>query len=337
MFLLESRPLGYEGAGLLYSYRICLLMNVMTLPLVRRSQASGMWLLSSLIGVLGLVWVQYDLDHRQDIELAKIDDLAHLPRGEYLKPTLLGYHHLVADILWLRTLQVLGKNANTAKEYDWLYHALDVITTLDPQYDYIYRMAGITMTELANLPELSNRLLKKGLQSPSHTWHIPYLMAYNYYFYLGDVEQAAHYARLAAQVPGGPPWLLNMATQMSAHAGHPEFALNFLRSMHQQAEDPRIKESLENHIKEVIIERDIRLLDPITAQFYQREHRYPKRVEELLTKGYVNVLPQEPFGGSYLMEEETGRITSSTHPTRLKMYKAPGSGWPKIRGSYREE
>lgn len=284
-----------------------------------------------------VVWLPQCLDQRRDPVLAKIEDLTHLPKGNYLKPTLLGYHHLGADILWLRTLQVLGKTANTSKEYDWLYHALDVITTLDPQYDYIYRIAGITMTELANQPELSNRLLEKGLLALPDKWAIPYMMTYNYYFYVGDVEQAAHYARLAAQVPGGPPWLLNMATQMSAHAGHPEFALNFLRSMHQQAEDPRIRESLENHIKEVTIERDIRLLEPIAAQFYQREHRYPKRVEELLTKGYVNALPQEPFGGSYLMEEETGRITSSTHPTRLKMYKAPGSGWPRIRGSYREE
>ena len=32
--------------------------------------------------------------------------LAQLPRGEYLKPALLGYHHLGADFLWLRLLQV---------------------------------------------------------------------------------------------------------------------------------------------------------------------------------------------------------------------------------------
>ncbi len=283
------------------------------------------------------IWLQQALDQRRDPVLAKIEDLAHLPKGEYLKPTLLGYHHLGADILWLRTLQVLGKHANTAKEYDWLYHALDVITTLDPQYDFIYKVAGITMTELANQPELSNKLLEKGLAAVPDKWGIPYLMAYNYYFYIGDVEKAAYYARIAAQVPGGPPWLMNMATQMSAHAGRPEFALNFLLSMHQQTEDPRIKESLENHIKEVIIERDIQSLETVVAQFHQREHRYPKQVGELHAKRYLTALPQEPFGGSYLIEEDTGRITSSTHPIRLKMHKAPGSGWPKIRGSYREE
>jgi tetratricopeptide (TPR) repeat protein len=283
------------------------------------------------------VWVQQTLDQRRDPVLAKIEDLAHLPKGEYLKPTLLGYHHLASDILWLRTIQVLGKGANTAKEYDWLYHALDVITTLDPQYDFIYRVAGITMTELANRPELSNRLLEKGLAAVPQRWDIPYLMAYNYYFYLGDVERAAHYARLAAQAPDGPPWLLNMATQMSAHAGNPEFALQMLRRLYEQQNDPRIKESLEQHIKEVIIERDIRSLEPVVARFYASEHRYPAQLSELVTKGYLPGVPPEPFGGSYLIEEETGRISSSAHVGRLRMYREPGSGWPRIRGSYRDE
>lgn len=287
--------------------------------------------------VAAAILLQQVLDQRRDPLLEKINDLAHLPKGEYLKSTLLGYQHLAADILWIRTLQVLGKNANTAKEYDWLYHALDVITTLDPQYDYIYRVAGITMTELANLPELSNRLLEKGLQSPSHTWHIPYLMAYNHYFYLADVERAAHYARVAAETPSGPPWLVNMATQMSAHAGTPEFALGFLHSMHRQTEDQRIKESLEERIKEVTIERDLRSLESLIQKFHEKEHRYPATLPELVTKRYVATLPEEPFGGSYVIEEDTGRITSSTHPVRLKMHKAPGSGWPKIRGSYRDE
>lgn len=290
-----------------------------------------------LLLLAGMVGLQQMLDQRRDPLLSKIEDLAHLPKGEYLKPTLLGYHHLAADFLWLRTIQVLGKGANTASEYEWLYHALDVITTLDPHYDFVYRVAGITMTELANRPELSNRILEKGLAAVPDRWGIPYLMAYNYYFYLGDVEKAAKYARVAAEVPGSPSWLLNMVTQMSAQAGNPEFALSFLLHLYRQQDDPRIKESLEIHIKEVMIERDIRLLEPLVDQFYHRERNYPKQLGELVVNGYVRSLPQEPFGGSYVIETDTGRITSSTHPSRLKMYKEPGSGWPKIRGSYREE
>ena len=86
-------------------------------------------------GILLLVcvgWLQGELDRRQDRTVGQIEGLAQLPKGEYLKPALLGYHHLGADILWLRLLQVVGNKRNSSDEYEWMYHALDVITTLDP-------------------------------------------------------------------------------------------------------------------------------------------------------------------------------------------------------------
>ncbi|MFO0775793.1 MAG: hypothetical protein U0172_14120 [Nitrospiraceae bacterium] len=271
------------------------------------------------------VFVQSSLDQRNDLASTKVDDLANLPKGQYLRPALLGYHHIGADVLWLRTLQVLGKRSNTVDEHAWLYHAFDVITELDPQYDYAYWVSGVVLTELAGRPDLSNRLLERGLAAVPNKWLIPYLLAYNNYFHLGNIEKAVEYAKIAAQVPDSPAWLVNMVTQMSTQAGNPEFALRFLTQMYQQQADPRIKESLEYHIKEVIIEKDIRALDPIVQMFHGREHRYPTRLAELVTKGYLTALPQEPFGGAYLIEEDTGRISSSLHPQRLKMYAAPGS------------
>ncbi len=268
---------------------------------------------------------QYLLDQREDPVLAKIEDLAHLPQGEYLKPALLGYHHLGADLLWLQTLQVLGKRVNSPEEYSWLYHAFDVVTMLDPQYAYAYWVSGVVLTELAGRPDLSNKLLVRGLDAVPDNWLVPYLLAYNHYFHLEDVPHAIEYAKIAAQVPGSPPWLVNMVTQMSAQGGNPEFALRFLMQMRQQQSDPRIRESLEYHIKEVMIERDIRQLEAAAARFYDEQHRYPARLGELVTRGYVATLPEEPFGGTYLLEPDTGRISSSAHPQRLKMYAAPGS------------
>ena len=90
----------------------------------------------------------------------QIEGLAQLPKGDYLKPALLGYHHLGADLLWLRLVQVIGKKGNSEDEYAWMYHALDVLTTLDPQYAYY--AGGIILGDLATRPDLSTRLLEMG-------------------------------------------------------------------------------------------------------------------------------------------------------------------------------
>ena len=95
-----------------------------------------LFLKSSLVGIVvillpaGIGWLQFSLDTLHDRPVDQIESLAQLPKGQYLKRVSLGYHHLGADLLWLRLVQVLGKKRNTADEYEWMYHALDVITTL---------------------------------------------------------------------------------------------------------------------------------------------------------------------------------------------------------------
>src|SRR4051794_32726876 len=88
-------------------------------------------LLSAIVGL------QHNLDQR-NIQVTRVEELRLLPRGEVMKPALLGYHHLGADIIWLRIIQVIGEQKAGAKDYEWLAHALDVLTTLDPQYVYAY-------------------------------------------------------------------------------------------------------------------------------------------------------------------------------------------------------
>ena len=217
-------------------------------------------------------WLQGELDRRQDRTVVQIEGLAQLPKGEYLKPALLGYHHLGADILWLRLIQVIGKKQNSADEYEWMYHALDVITTLDPQYAYAYYAGGIILGDLANRPDLSIRLLEKGVSANPDVWNIPFLLGYNYYFLLGDPAKGAEYIMEAARLPDGPAYLPGLATRMAAEAGNPDTALAFLEARLRETQDPQTREVLANRMKEVIIERDIRMLES-AVEAYRTQHR----------------------------------------------------------------
>lgn len=268
-----------------------------------------------------IVSLQKNLDHRIDAHATKIDELAHLPRGEYLRPAMLGYHHLGADVLWLRLLQVLGKKKNTADEYEWLYHALDVVTTLDPQYAYAYYVGGVVLNNYANRVDLSNRLLEKGHRENPGEWNLPFLLGHNHYFVLGDAAKGADYIGKAARTSGAPDFLPGLATRMHAEAGNPEVALEFLEALWKENPDLVVREKLETRAKEVMIERDLRLLEQAITQ-YQRTHRgFPETLAELVSTGLLSRIPEEPFGGSYQLDTQTGQVTSSTHPARLKVFR----------------
>lgn len=303
-------------------------MNVV--PLFRPSSPDSMNVRAKLVPLatgaafLGLLvlltWFQQSLDRRFDQRTMRIEELAQLPRGEYLKPALLGYHHLGADVLWLRLVQVIGSKQNTADEYEWMYHALDVITTLDPQYAYAYYAGGVILGDLANRPDLSNRLLEKGVTANPAVWNIPFLLGYNYYFLLGDPAKGAEYIMQAASLPDCPDYLSGLATRMAAEAGQPETALVFLEARLRETQDQEMREFLAKRMKEVIIERDIRVLEGAVAAYRVQHRVLPGTLTDLVAAGALPMLPLEPFGGNYLLDRKTGFVSSSTHPERLRTF-----------------
>jgi hypothetical protein len=292
----------------------------------------------SVMVVLAMVgWLQSNLDKRQDRTVAQIETLAQLPKGEYLKPALLGYHHLGADLLWINLLQVVGKKRNSHDEYEWIYHALDVITTLDPQYAYAYYVGGNILGDLAQRPDLSNRLLEKGADANPQVWFIPFLLGYNHYFFLGDPAKGAEYTMRAASLPDRPAYLPGLATRMAAEAGSPGTALAFLEARLRQTQDAGEREFFANRMREVIIERDLRALEH-AVEIYVTQHRVsPKTLHDLTVTGILPVLPDEPFGGHYQLDPKTGGVTSSTHPNRLRTFfrrTQPPVLLPKVEPAY---
>lgn len=288
--------------------------------------------------LLILGWVQGELDRRQDRTVIQIEGLAQLPKGEYLKPALLGYHHLGADLLWLRLLQVVGKRGISEDEYEWMYHTLDVITTLDPQYTYPYYAGGVVLVDQANRTDLSNRLLEKGANENPSVWNIPFLLGYNYYFLLADPAKGAEYLMKAAILPDRPAYLPGLATRMAAEAGNPETAMAFLDARIRETNDPDVRDVLVKRMKEVIIERDIRILER-AIETYQISHRaFPTTLMALVADRILSGLPVEPFGGEYRLNHETGSVFSSTHPERLRTFykrkRPPVYRYPKIEPAY---
>ncbi len=271
--------------------------------------------------VVLIIVLQHTLDLRVDQSTVTIQELSQLPRGEYLKPVLLGYHHMGADLLWLQMLQVLGKRQNSADEYTWLYHALDVITTLDPQYVYAYYVGGVILTDLAERVDLSNRLLTRGHSVNPYEWSLSFLLGYNHYFVLGDARAGAEYIGRAAQVPGAPDFLPGLATRMYAESGNPTVALQFLEELWKNNPDVAAREKLDSRAREVVIERDIRLLESAVQLYRNRHGHLPGLLQDVVKDGVLAQIPSEPFGGSYELDSKTGSVSSSTHPNRLKVFR----------------
>jgi tetratricopeptide (TPR) repeat protein len=273
----------------------------------------------TVILLTGLHLLQLGLD-RQRAAAPKLQRFMYLPQGEYLRIAVLGYRQVVADLLWIQAIQAMGERKITEEAGHWIAHALNVITTLDPRFVHVYEAGGIALTTLVVLPEESNRLLEKGIRHNPDVWSLPYLLGFNYYFELYDDAQAADYIARASRLPGAPEYLARLATRLYVSAREPQVAIEFLAQMYEQTSDENVRRVLEQRLKEVVVERDLQLLDEAISRYRALYKRAPERVEDLVGPGLLHELPREPFGGRYLYDPQTQTVRSSEVKERLKLY-----------------
>jgi hypothetical protein len=164
---------------------------------------------------------------------------------------MMGYDQLAADIVWLRAIQVIGEDTNTPEQYEWIYHALDVVTTLDPKFSYAYEVGGIILSVLGKQPGLSNLLLNKGAQENPEIWKFPFYIGFNDFFYLKDYSSAAFYMARASKLPGRPAYLPKLAARLYVQAGKPGTALVFLDGMIRETKDEKIRKALRERVREI--------------------------------------------------------------------------------------
>jgi hypothetical protein len=163
------------------------------------------------------------------------------------------------------------------------------------------------------------------------------LLGYNHYFLLGDPAEGADYIMRAASLPDRPAYLPGLATRLASEAGNPETALAFLEARLRDTQDQEMREFFVNRMKEVIIERDIQILEHAVEVYRTTHQTLPSTLTALVTDRVLTGLPQEPFGGVYRLDAMTGAVSSSTHPDRLRTFfkrTQPPVYLPKITSAY---
>lgn len=280
------------------------------------------WLAAGLVIALGLSagGVLMTLD-RQRSAAVLAEELSYLPKGEYLKIAVLGYDQFAADLIWLKAVQHLGAIRQSKGGYAWAYHVVDVVTDLDPKFLAAYLASGSILGVWAGLHYESIEILRKGMRENPDVWQLPFYIGYDYFYELCDPAKAAPYFQAAARLPGAPPYLPSLAARMTVAGGDPAAALEFLQRLYEQTGDLRLREALELKIKEVIVERDIRVLQDSVQRHRARYGKVPRTLKELVAKGIVARLPEEPFGGRYEMDPSSGTVKAMGRSERLDIYR----------------
>lgn len=274
-----------------------------------RLRTAGLWLLL-LVCLAGWVLPQTSIDFRR-ARWREADALLFLPTGEYLQAASLGYQALVADALYLWSIQYYGHH-RTAEGRKYLWRIYDVITDLDPLYQDAYLTGAMIMaTDMAD-PELAIRLLEKGAANNPDDWIYPLDAGYYAWMDLDDPARAGEYFDRALEKLGVPGVVRRIRAGMDEMAGNLQAALGLWLEIYDEAVaagDEHLEAISWQHVYDLKVDMDLELLNEALVRFRVARGRTPRVLEALVSEGFVATVPRSPDGSAYEYDSVTGRVT----------------------------
>jgi tetratricopeptide (TPR) repeat protein len=249
-------------------------------------------------------------------------DVAVVPSSTVLRWASLGHPTLAANLSYLRMVQYLGEPRAGERGWEKLLPLADLVTDLDPGHGYAYQVAGTVLGSVQRVPE-SNAILEKGMRNVPERYILPFLRAFNAFYYAGDYAEAGRFVEIAARTPNAPEHLRQNVLAMYVKGRRADAALAFLERARTEARDETSRLAIDEQIKRALLERDAALLDEAVARYRARHGLPPFALELLVADGLVRAIPQDPFGGSYVLGQD-GRVRSSVYEARFAPPERPG-------------
>jgi len=220
---------------------------------------------SAWFACLGLMFLSL---HRLEAERTFIPqnmDSFYLPSARALKIGSLGYRHMLADLMWVKTLMYFGEEMNGPKRQTWLAaHAWRVIA-LDPDFELAYQWAGAAMLYGGRVIDnetvrASNEFYRAAVRRFPHNWKHPAALAFNLVYELKaespeeaerNRQEAIGLFRAASRMAGAPPYLRTFTITQLTKAGMNQLAAEYVREAYAAASDEEERRLLSLRLKDL--------------------------------------------------------------------------------------
>jgi len=245
-----------------------------------------------------------------------------LPRKEVVLSVGAAYRHLVADYFWIQTLQATAK-AWTPEQFRDIYDYAKLVIELDPDFRPVYGFAGGALPAqdkqgVWHNTRESTEFLEAGFRRFPDNVLLGILYAYNLSTFHKEFRKAADVLSQTARLPDAPSFLPALATRLYAQAGDFDLGLELATQVAESAEDPESKAVFERRVLQLKLERELKKVDAAIAEHVRLVGRPPRRVQELVDRGLLPRVPEDPFGGEILMGSDQ-RSYSSKERERLEL------------------
>jgi hypothetical protein len=240
------------------------------------------------------------------------------PKGLAMHTASMGYHTMLSDVLWVRTVLVAAEiyEDPDPSKVIWLRESLLAMSVLDPEWRTLYFYGGGFLQVTEDI-EGSNEIFELGMHFLPEDPYFPFSRGMNSYLYPDPEDpekskaEAAEYLRLAAELPGAPGWYKGTVAIFLDEAEQRNLALEYLSEQIELETRPRARE--------VLTERWAELKhDELAEEMEAYREKVEARGVEIHDPNLLGQLAEDPLGGVWIMAPDD-RIRSSVREEKLAL------------------
>lgn len=267
-------------------------------------------------GFVGAYLLQLSLDRAGENRMREraIAEMAYFPSGRFVRGAAIEYQGLAADFIWLRGIQYYGYHLMSDRKYEWLGHVFDILTSLDPGFIGAYHFGAITLAWDAGKPHEAVDFLTRGMRANPTSWQIPFDAGFICYMLLRDYGRAGTFFEVASKMPNAWFILARWAAIAKTKAGDFQTAREMWLDILSGTENRALKALVVRQLKNLDLSEATDRLQKAVRRFEQDKRRLPTDLRELMTAGYVDRIPEEPFGGRFYLKD--GKVLTTTPPNQ---------------------
>lgn len=218
-----------------------------------------------------------------------------------------------SDYLFFRTMTFLGmkigeKQLPSQDEWQIIHEMLQLATDLDPMFWDPYVFTEMILVWQAGMFDEGNALLEKAALDRAWDYRPSYYIGFNHLYFKKDAKSAAPYLRKAAEFSNAPSFLKGLASRVSHYAGETGVGIFFLENILRDTEDERMAKYLEKRLNTMklmfSLEQDVK-------EFNEKYGHLPASLQDLVSYGIITELPEDPYGGEFILLEN-GRVYTTS-------------------------
>ncbi len=244
--------------------------------------------------------------------------IGHLPAAA-LRAAALEFQGVASDFMFLKTITYVGlrlqeHSSPTEKEWHRAATMLRGVTDLDPRFWDPYLFAEVIFPWQANMKPEADKLLLKAVKYRPDDYQPFYFLGFNAFYFEHNAVKAAPYLRRAAALPGAPGFLKGLAARFSLYGNQTKLGIVFLANLLRSTHNPKTYAYLK---KRLLTLQKINLLENKVKEFRKITGRLPRSFNELLKKGLLNTIPEDPYGGKFTILTN-GRVYTTSNMIEQK-------------------